>query len=441
MASSRLAVRLTHCILCVLLCSLASPSRSATGRAVSLNALASSLRAGGSAQARSLCGITRVLGYLEDPSTKDVIFVGEVAPSLPALHADDLAVALRNAWRVYAKTSGRVRYYAAPGCSIDPDPRVLRQLQQVQAERSISEDPDSLKQFTDEWTAVGRQPQKVRVMGVPFDSRFARVMVDADYYMKRLVNGSVELGIDGFESVSGMSARTAKEAIASGKWDSVPKQSMNRFWFSPGESTYDVVDGVTMLRNCTVRLLTEEEFLTSHNQVAGTGRSSPHAAAFARGFTARYDAIAAARPIYRELEGLFRFAAIARLMKDAGEKCAGLDYLLKSHKVAVVPVSRAVNGLTSVREVSHTSETDRGTVTARMWFTSCGGVSMDVRPKRVSQPAKPMSPQVGATPASRAPAKTKAIPQKTGSGLRKTILTARKSPKSLSWDFPIPAGR
>ncbi len=415
-----------------------APCEAATRRAVSLNALAPALKAGDSAQARNLCGITKVTGYLTDPSAKDVIVVGEVDPSLPALHADDLAVALRNAWLFYAKIQGRVRYYSAPGCSIDPDPAVLRELQGVMNRVPDSEDPDAAKASFEEWESIGRRPQRVRVMGVPFDSRFARVMVDADYYMKRLVNGSVNLGIDGFESLSDMNIRSMKQALAEGKWDSVPKNTLSRFWFSPGEATYSEDDGVVLLESCSVKLLTEEEFLTEHGQVAGMGRPNPMAAVFAKSFTTRYSGIAAARPIYKELEGLFRLVGLARLMKDAGARCKGLDYLLKSHPVAVVPVSRAVNGLTNVREIRETRDTPDGTAVSRMWLTSCGGVSMDVRPKRV----KPAARTATSAPAARKPVSASGSPPRTARvtasrapSLKKTILSARKSPGALSWDF------
>lgn len=439
----RIDIRGTLCI-AALLAVTAAPAAGTSGRAVSLNALASALKSGSSAQASRLCGITRVTGYLSDASTKDVILIGEVADGRPALHTDDFAVALRNAWLVYAQTKGRVRYYSAPGCSIDPDPAVLQELQRVGDMLGDSE--DGADRTLDEWQTIGQKPQKVRVMGVPFDSRFAKVMVDADYYMKRLVNGSVQLGIDGFESMSDMSVRAAKEALASGKWNSAPRQMMNRFWFSPGESTYTEEDSVVQLKACRVRLLSEEEFLTTQGQVAGMGRPHPFAERFARGFTQKWNSIAAARPIYRELEGLFRMVAVARLMKDDGARCAGLDYLLKSHPIEHVGVSRAVQGLTSVKELTDTRETGDGTLTTRMWLTSCGGVSMDVRPKRISAPPQSKPAATASTPSpnpSRKPgatAKRPSAPATRAPSLKKTILSARKSPDTLSWDFPVAGG-
>ena len=53
-------------------------------------------------------------------------------------------------------------------------------------------------------------------MGVPFDTHFAKVMVNADYYMKRLVNGSVDLNVAGFRSLMSMSVDAGKKALAAG---------------------------------------------------------------------------------------------------------------------------------------------------------------------------------------------------------------------------------
>ena len=49
--------------------------------------------------------------------------------SLPPLYFEDLVIALRNAWLRYARLEGNTRIYEDPGCSIDPEPAVLRKLQ------------------------------------------------------------------------------------------------------------------------------------------------------------------------------------------------------------------------------------------------------------------------------------------------------------------------
>ncbi len=401
----------------------------ATGRAVSLNAAATAAKAGKLGEVGRLCGITQAVGFLKDDAQRDVILIGRADASLPALHLDDFAVALRNVWLTHARVQGRTRYYSAPGCSIDPDPEVLRKLQLV-GTKMLNDPEGGARSALDEWEEIGRRPQNVRVMGVPFYSRFARVMVDADYYMKRLTNGSVTLGIPGFLSLSEMTADSVRKELAEGRESSRPAHSLNRFWFSPGESAYDEEGGVTRLTSCRVKLLTEEEFLTEHGRVAGMGRPSPLAAKFAQDFSSHYDQIAAARPIYRELEGLFRFVAVVRLMRERRASSPGLVYLLRSHKVETVPVSRQVLGLTNVTRVEESFETDTGDAIVSVILQSCGGVNMDVRPRRVGR-----AMQSGAKPTARRPGST--APRRPPSGLKKTVLSARESPGAISWDFDL----
>ena len=107
---------------------------------------------------------------------------GKVDTTSPDLYLEDFVIALRNAWWKYASLKGYTYYYSAPGCSIDPNPKTIQKLQQVGGKilSTSGEVESSLKQ----WHAICSQPQKVRVLGIPFDSRFAKVMVDADYYMK-----------------------------------------------------------------------------------------------------------------------------------------------------------------------------------------------------------------------------------------------------------------
>lgn len=419
---------------------MAMPANAATGRAVSLNAAASAVKAGRGGDVRSLCGITKALGYLVDESNRDVVLFGEVNPDLPALHLDDLVVALRNAHLLYAQTRGRTRYYSPPGCSIDPNPQTMRDLRTI-PDVDLGDD-GQVKAYLDKWNEIGRRPQKVRVMGVPFDSRFAKVMVDADYYMKRLVNGSVTLDIEGFASLSDLSVEEARKAYASGKTRGLRGYTMNRFWFSPGEATYADQDGAIVLKSCSVQLLTEEEYLTEHG-IAGKGRPNPLAKRFSTSFSKHYSDIAAKRPVYTELEGLFRLAGIARIIREEGARSAGMDYLLKSYKVEVVPVNREVLGLTSHREINESTEAGPNVRTFRMIMPSCGGVSMDVRPKRITPPA-PRKPAVSAPRTTAKPAGTASTPRPRVSPrppaptLKKAVLAARKSEKAVSWDFELP---
>ena len=462
--------KIASAVVCLLLCMViiaASPSGAEPNqtRAVSLKALANAMRSGKSTEeAKSLCGITRLCGYLPDAQSDDVVLLGVVDRDLPPLRLDDFVVALRNIWGRYDKISGRVRYYSYPGCSIDPNPAVLGQLRDFEASQPRAASPEAMKSRMEAWKEIGKQPQKVRVLGVPFDSRFAKVMVDADYYMKRLVNGSVALDIDGLVSLSDLDIETRRQAVRAGK-KSLDEGSMSRFWFSPGDATYEVRDEATILRTCPVKLMTEEERLNEDGAITQMGRPDACADRFARSFSEKYDQIAAKRPIYKELKALFSFVAIARLMKDdrlhvtAGKT---LDYFLTSYKVPVTPVSRAVNGLTDVRMIGETIDTPDGQSYFGLIHSSCGGVSMDVKPRRVktstpvryttaSPAAPPHPPATPSSAAARPPAVVKSAPSirpqvpakapraKTAQAktIKQAVLGSRKSVSDMSWDVPV----
>lgn len=238
---------------------------------------------------------------------------------------------------------------------------------------------------------------------------------------------------------------------------------MSRFWFSPGDSTYEVRDGATILRSCDVKLLTEAEYLTERGAIAQMGRPDPNADQFARSFSQRYSQIAAQRPIYKELKSLFSFVAIARLMKDDGlsrTASRSIGYLLRGYKVPCVPVSRAVNGLTDVRTIDEAVDTPNGKTRFALIQSSCGGVSMSVRPRRIKTASRPsistaMVPahkpaatattprasSASATPPSPAVAKTPAKAPRAkvvqAKSIKKVVLGARKSAKAMSWDVPV----
>jgi hypothetical protein len=364
-----------------------------------------------------LCGIKKVSGYAIDEKNKDIILIGEVDDTSPPLYLEDFVIALRNEWLIYAPLEGNTYYYSPPGCSIDPDPDVLNSLQQISGQISSS-DPEDVQKHLNQWRNVCSQPQQVRVMGIPTESRFAKVMVEADYYMKRLVDGSVTLDIPGFTSLMDMTLNIARRDIQEGKASTVPLSSLNRFWFSPGENSFLEDEGVVYITKSEVRLLTEEEFLTKGEGVVGIGKPNPLADVFAKNFSARYTEIAEIKPIYSELEALFRFVSLAKIMNyknAASEAGISLDYLLNQYPVKNTPVKKTLPGLSNVKEFQHKEELSGGYSIAYLWLPSCGGVSIDTIIKD-SYIARDVTGSLSKT--------------------KKVVIKAKPSPDSLYWDFP-----
>jgi len=399
-----------------------SSDQPSNGRAVSLKVLQEKAKEECMAKAEcpknilELCGLKKICGFVIDVKKRDLILVGRVDDSSPPLYLEDFVVALRNAWWKYAPLRGNTYYYSAPGCSIDPNPETLQRLQKVGSR--ILSGAEEIENTLQKWATICGEPQTVRVLGTPFDTHFAKITVDADYYMKRLVNGSVSLGIGGFESLTDMTLNKAKEDVIQGRPVSMSLSCLNRFWFFPGENRYVEDKGVVLIKKCQVKLLTEEEFITKRGQVAGTGQANPFAQRFSENFTIKYSEIAEKRQIYAELEGLFRFVALAKVMKFQAaplEAGVNLDYLLNRYHIRRTYVNRTLPGLSHVKEFEHRRDFPGGYQIAQLRLPSCGGVAIDVR---ISE--------------------KNFVRDKMGwlRELRQTVLELRPSSDALYWDFP-----
>lgn len=397
------------------------PAMKGNGRAISLRILQEKVKdcmSDGTCpeDILKLGGIKKITGYVIDEKNRDIILIGNIDDTKPALYLEDFVIALRNTWMKYAELKGNTYYYSNPGCSIDPNSRVLNDLQEIGNQIFSRSDPEKVQKNLNQWHNICGQPQQVRVLGIPYDTRFAKVMVEADYYMKRLVDGSVALD-EGFISLTDMTLNIIREDIDKGGQISVPLSSLNRFWFYPGGNSFLEDKGVIHIKKSDVKLLTEEEFLTKKGDVAGTGRPNPLAQQFADSFSIRYAEIAEKKPIYVELEGLFRFVALARIMKhkDAiSEAGLNLDYLLNECPIQNIHVSHTLPGISNIKEIEHRSETQGGYSVLHLWLPSCGGVSIDVAIKD-SDIIKDRSGKM--------------------SIIRDAVLGARRSNNSLVWDF------
>ena len=401
----------------------ASSPETGRARAVSLKVLQARLKVAVAkrqqpAELLTLCGLTRISGYVVDDKTRDLILLGEVEAGAPALRLEDLAVALRSAWMRHASRRGNVRYYSNPGCSIDPSPDVIARLRDLgdSAEGRGADMADRM----DEWCESCSQPQQVRVMGVPFDSHFARVMVDADYLMKRLVDGSLRTKIAGFASLTDLNLTAARTQFQRDGTSGITRFAMNRFWFYPGKVKFQDEEGLATIEECPVILLTEEQHLTREG-IAGQGRPDPMAQRFADSFSAHYAEIAAAQPVYQQLEELFRLVALGRLLQYQGVQ-ADLDYLMNRFPVPEVKVDRTLPGIALVNRIETRRQVADGEETMRLWLPTCGGVSMDLKvgPQNLKRVPPKKQTGRGAKPAS-----TK----------KGAILKKRPAPDSLYWDI------
>lgn len=391
-------------------------------RAVSLKVLQDRLRdcqqkESCSKELLQIAGLKKITGYVMDETYHDLVLFGNVDESMHPLYLEDFVIALRNAWFKFAPLKGNTYYYSDPGCSIDPDPKVMKKLQAIGQQIFSTSSPKKVEKKFKDWHRTCRSPQVVRVLGIPFNSRFGWVMVTADYDMKRLVDGSDALNIPGFISLTDMKMDMAKRDLKKG----IPlamSLSMNRFWFYPGENRYTEDEGIIIIKNCPVILLTEEEYLSKTGEISGRGRANPFAQRFTESFTDNYAKIARQRPIYTELENLFRFVALAKIIQfksSHSEVGLNLDYFLDQYQISKTPVDKHLPGRSNIKDFKHRQDYQGGYSIQYLWLPSCGGVGIEIQAKQQNF-EKDTTQELAK--------------------MREEALKARSSPDALFWDVP-----
>ncbi len=251
---------------------------------------------------RFLAGLQRIRYIFVDPDNKDIVLAGPAEPwkvdalgnvvgvnsGCPVLRLDDLLVALRSA---DSARNGGI------SCSIDPTPEGVARLQASIAQQTRFT-PGVLKDYEQ---ALG--PQSITVTGVPDESRFARVLVAADYRMKRLAMKMDEPPIRGLPSY--MDMVSANSAM------------FPRWWLSPNyDALHKDPEGLAWeLRGVGVKCLTAEDTFAVDGRRAETAKASPIAQKWADNMTAKYAELAAKEPVFAELQNCIDLAVVAALIQ------------------------------------------------------------------------------------------------------------------------------
>jgi len=336
-----------------------------TWLAVSLRQLRANIE---SENADRFMGATRIYGFTidEEDGETDCILITKKEPGRPPLQLDDFKVAYDN-----VRSSPQ-----RPACTINPRRETLLKLADLSSRILGARSLQEAERHLPEYERIARSPQDVIVFAVNADTHFAKVMVDADYHLKSASNGSEK--IDALTSLTDIILKKAKEQISRSGSVTMPLKSYNRFWFNPGEVRYRENADTFVLTKCPVTLRTEEEAVTPEGNLRGAGKPDPCAKEFADKFTGKYKKIAEAKPLYRELENLYRLVAVADLMINQTKQNAVtdvVDALVSAVSVPSVRRDRTLPGRYAVGKL------DGSLVGGRYYvrMPSCGGVSMDVR--------------------------------------------------------------
>ncbi|HYW80989.1 MAG TPA: DUF1598 domain-containing protein, partial [Thermoguttaceae bacterium] len=161
-----------------------------------------------------------------------------------------------------------------------------------------------------EQTAAGIEnalgPQDITVHGVPDTSHFARVLVAADYRMKRIAMNFEPVPVRGLPGFLTM-MRSSGARMAN---------MMPRWWLEPNyKPLLKSPDGLAWeFRGASVKAMTEEDFLNAAGERQHSGKASPLAQRWADNMTEKFDELAVAEPIFGQLRNCMELAIVSALL-------------------------------------------------------------------------------------------------------------------------------
>lgn len=328
---------------------------------------------------RYLAGLQRISHVFLFPDDKDIVLAGPaqgwvadlsgravgIESGLAVLELADLAVALR----AFPSAGPGTDFI---GCTIDPTPEGLERLQKFQ--RTIPANvPASRKAQVAAQVAQGMRESlgmaKIRVFGVPADTHFAQVLVEADYRMKLIGIGleTPPVRIPSYLDLVGNSVREG---------------TLHRWWFTPD---YDCVrvsaDRLAMeLVGQGVQLQTEDKAILPGGGLGNTARPNRACELFAQTFTKKYSELAARSPVYQQLRNLVDLSILAAFLQKetAYERVAWRPTALTDERVY------SVGGLPVPKEVA--------VVAVAVWkgnrLIAPAGGGVEVLPKRALEPER-----------------------------------------------------
>jgi hypothetical protein len=282
---------------------------------------------------KALAGLTSIQYVFYYPETQDIVVAGPaegfvadptdrfvgIRSGKPTVLLEDLTTAMR------AFAPGQ----AATGVisvSIDPTPEGLQRMQQFLASvRGRVQPSDDLRLAKGLKNNLGLQTVSIR--GIPTDTHFARVLVEADYRMKLIGIGLERLPMR-FQSY-----------VDRANPSSIAANAMERWYFQPN---YDGIavsdDGYAMkIKERGVQLVGENERVAG-GQRAKSGRKNRASQAFCMDFTKKYPLIEKRVRIYAELRQLIDVAIAAAYIQQQdfyGQSGWNMPVLLDESKVSV----------------------------------------------------------------------------------------------------------
>lgn len=190
-------------------------------------------------------------------------------------------------------------------CSIDPTEQGMRRVQKLFQRRAFVASHDGLKQLERE-----AGDQNVTVTGVRPSSHFARVMVSADYQMKRIAMGLDQSPVADLPSYMDLAQRKRGSAgLLAPRW-----------WLAPAYQTVEHSKDRLAWRfqGSGIQALSEHGYLNSRGELVNAGRPSPLGKLWAEKLNAAYDQLGKKATLFSQLRGCVDLAVAATILTHEG---------------------------------------------------------------------------------------------------------------------------
>jgi hypothetical protein len=280
-----------------------------------------------------LAGLQRIEYVFAYPEQNDIVLAG---PAEPWIVRDDASVVGKNNGRpvlllsdlVTAMRSVESSRQAGISCSIEPTAegrqRLTKMLSRVKLARG--QDPRNLEPMMRE--AFG--PQMVKLNGIPEDSHYARVLLAADYQMKRIAMAINQAPVDGLPSYLEMARNDARTANENPRWwmacnyDSIKHDADKLAWRISGQG---------------VKTMTEQDQFGTDGAMKQTGRKDKTAQKWADLMTDRFDALAEKQSIFGDLRNIMDLSVVATLIvEESLDQTANCDLTIMMGGDVQIPI-------------------------------------------------------------------------------------------------------
>lgn len=263
-------------------------------------------------EAMALAGLTRIEYVFYLPDSQDIIIAGPaesvhitsdnrwvgLKSGKSVLRLVDLIVAMR----AFGPGQGAT---LSIGCSIDPTEEGIKRMKAFHSQFAGQADRVNVQDLM-----MGMKQslglQTVSIRGVPRDTHFAQVLVEADYRMK-LIGIGLENPIIPMKS---WIQRTQPGANAN---------ALQRWYFEADYSSVAVnEDGTALqLKGRGVKLTGEKEFVEKNGKrTRGGGAGDAASRGFTQEFTEKFEALGEVIPVFSEMRNLFDMSIAAAFIQD-----------------------------------------------------------------------------------------------------------------------------